>query len=49
MEKLNEEYERLISEENAAPSNELKKYFIIERKKWASVSFRLSNPHVPGS
>ena len=44
MEKLNEEYERLISEENAAPSNELKKYFIIERKKWArkrSVDFNM--------
>ena len=44
MEKLNQEYQRLIAEENAAPTRELKKYFIIERKKWArkrSVDFNM--------
>jgi len=44
MEKLNVEYERLISEVNAVPPNELKKFFIIERKKWArkrSVDFNM--------
>jgi transposase len=35
MEKLNEEYERLRNDENSEPSNELKRYFIIGRKKWA--------------
>jgi len=35
MEKLNVEYERLLTNENAEPTSELKKYFIIEKKKWA--------------
>ena len=47
MEKLNIEYERLISDENAFPPNELKQYFtIIERKKWArkrSVDFNMES------
>ncbi|MDR1193848.1 MAG: transposase [Peptococcaceae bacterium] len=37
MGKLNDEYRRLISDPSAAPANELKTYFIIERKKWARV------------
>jgi hypothetical protein len=37
MEKLNEEYQRLNGDPNAAPTSELKKYFLIERKKWARV------------
>jgi transposase len=45
MEMLNKEYEQLIADEKAAPTNELKKYFIIvERKKWArrrSVDFNI--------
>jgi transposase len=44
MEKLNVEYERLIADENAMPDNELKKFFIIERKKWArnrSIDFNM--------
>jgi hypothetical protein len=35
MGKLNEEYKRLTSDPNATPASELKKYFFIERKKWA--------------
>jgi len=35
MERLNTEYERLIADENAMPVKELKKYFVIEKKKWA--------------
>jgi len=44
MEKLNVEYERLLANENAGPINELKNYFIIEKKKWArkrSVDFNM--------
>jgi len=44
MEKLNEEYQRLIANEKAAPTNDLEKYFIIEKKKWArkrSVDFNM--------
>ena len=33
MEKLNDEYERLLSDENAKPTSERKKYFFIESKK----------------
>jgi len=35
MERLNTEYERLVADENAMPAKELKKYFVIEKKKWA--------------
>jgi transposase len=35
MEKLNTEYERLMEDENAEPASELKKFFRIERRKWA--------------
>jgi transposase len=35
MERLNGEYQRLLADEKAEPANELKKYFTIERKKWA--------------
>jgi hypothetical protein len=44
MERLNEEYRRLLADENAEPASELKKYFIVERKKWArkrSVDFNM--------
>jgi hypothetical protein len=44
MEKLNGEYRRLLADENAKPASELRKYFIIERKKWArkrSVDFNM--------
>ena len=44
MEELNVEYQRLISDGNAMPTNELKKYFIIEKNKWArkrSVDFNM--------
>jgi hypothetical protein len=44
MDKLNVEYIRLNSDENTTPTNDLKKYFIIERKKWArkrSVDFNM--------
>ena len=44
MEKLNGEYERLLSDEKAEPASELKKYFIIEKMKWArkrSVDFNM--------
>jgi len=44
MEQLNVEYQRLIANENAAPIKELKKYFVIEKKKWArkrSVDFNM--------
>ena len=44
MERLNVEYQRLLADENAQPANELKKYFIVERKKWArkrSVDFHM--------
>jgi transposase len=34
MGKLNEEYRRLLTDENAEPASELKKYFTVERKKW---------------
>ena len=46
MEKLNREYERLLADENAAPAGELKRYFVIEKKKWArkrSVDFNTNN------
>ena len=47
MEKLNNEYERLIADESASPANDLKQYFIItERKKWArkrSVDFNMES------
>ena len=35
MEKLNTEYVRLLADEKAEPASELKKYFIVEKKKWA--------------
>ena len=35
MEKLNREYERLIADESAAPASDLKRYFVVEKKKWA--------------
>ena len=35
MEKLNKEYERLMEDEEAEPANEMKKFFCIERRKWA--------------
>jgi transposase len=35
MERLNIEYGHLTLDETASPPNDLKKYFIIERKKWA--------------
>ena len=35
MEKLNGEYQRLLANKHAEPTNELKKYFTVERKKWA--------------
>jgi hypothetical protein len=35
MENLNLEYERLITDDKATPENELKKFFVIEKKKWA--------------
>ena len=35
MEKLNGEYERLLADENAEPTSELRKYFTIEKRKWA--------------
>ena len=44
MDKLNVEYQRLTANENAAPTDELKQYFIIERKKWSrrrSVDFNM--------
>jgi len=44
MEELNDEYKRLIAEENAKPKKELKDYFVIEKKKWArkrSVDFNI--------
>jgi len=44
MEKLNGEYERLLKDEKAEPASELKKYFIVEKKKWArkrSVDFNI--------
>jgi transposase len=44
MEKLNREHQRLIADEKAAPPNELKKYFVIEKAKWArkrSVDFNM--------
>jgi transposase len=44
MERLNGEYQRLLADENAEPASELKKYFIVERKKWArkrSVDFNM--------
>jgi transposase len=46
MEKLNVEYERLRTDETTAPLNELKNYFIIERKKWSrkrEVEFNMVN------
>jgi transposase len=46
MEKLNGEYERLLDDEKAAPANELKKYFVIEKPKWArkrTVGFHMEN------
>ncbi|MCL2164835.1 MAG: hypothetical protein FWH55_10710 [Oscillospiraceae bacterium] len=46
MEKLNREYERLIADENTTPASELKSYFLIEKKKWASgrtVDFNTEN------
>ena len=46
MERLNREYERLLADENAVPAGELKRYFVIEKKKWArkrSVEFNTSN------
>ena len=46
MESLNQEYERLLSNENALPKSDLQPYFIIEKKKWArkrSVEFALEN------
>jgi transposase len=46
MEKLNKEYQRLMEDEEAEPASELKKYFCIERKKWArkrSVEFNMEN------
>jgi transposase len=46
MEKLNIEYERIIAEENVAPTSELERYFIIEKKKWGrkrSVEFNMEN------
>ena len=44
MEKLNGEHKRLVNNDNTAPSAELKKYFVIERKKGArrrSVDFNM--------
>jgi transposase len=44
MERLNEEYRRLLADENLEPASDLKKYFIVERKKWArnrSVDFNM--------
>jgi len=44
MERLNVEYWRLLNDENAEPVSELKKYFTVERKKWArkrSVDFNM--------
>ena len=35
MEKLNAEYEQLSADENTMPESELKRFFIIEKKKWA--------------
>jgi transposase len=35
MDRLNAEYSRLVADENASPAKELKKYFVIEKKKWA--------------
>ena len=35
MERLNEEYKRLNTDENASTVSELKNYFVIEKKKWA--------------
>jgi transposase len=46
MEQLNIEYKRLTEDENATPVNELKKYFVIEKKKWARkrvVDFDMDN------
>jgi transposase len=46
MEKLNIEYERLITDENSAPEYELKQYFVVGRKKWArqrTVEFNMTN------
>jgi transposase len=44
MEKLNNEYERLKTDEESVPEKELKNYFIIEKKKYArnrSVDFNM--------
>jgi transposase len=44
MERLNEEYRRLLADENSKPASELKKYFTVEKKKWArkrSVDFNM--------
>ena len=44
MESLNVEYEQLIADETAAPADDLKKFFIIEKQKWArrrSVDFNM--------
>jgi len=44
MDKLNEEHKRLAADENAAPTSELKDYFVIKREKWArkrSVDFNM--------
>ena len=44
MERPNEEYRRLLTDENAEPANDLKRYFTVERKKWArkrSVDFNM--------
>lgn len=35
MEKLNAEYERLLADEKSIPPSGLKRYFVIEKKKWA--------------
>jgi len=46
MERLNSEYSRLMDDANAQPSNELKRYFIITKEKWArkrSVGFNMPN------
>jgi len=44
MGRLNDEYGRLIANEDAAPTSELKQYFIIEKRKWArkrSIDFNM--------
>ena len=46
MEKLNREFERLVANESAVPASELKRYFVIEKKKWArkrTVDFETNN------